>query len=78
MPTYKCNTHRITLEISQKSPDHGETRTAHFDIGPGSEGLVPQYPCALLLASTITPGKMRLSDYLPGNVFGECDVTEVG
>ena len=76
MPTYRCNTHGVILEVSRQSPDHGEVRKAIVKLEPGS-GPAPTHPCVMLLARTITPGKMKISDHLPGHVFGECEVVEV-
>ena len=77
MPKFRCNTHRVTMEVTRETPDHGEQRKATYTLLPGG-GPAPVHPCAMLLAHAITPGKMKLSDHLPGHVFGECEIVEVG
>jgi hypothetical protein len=71
-------THGIVMEVSRESENHGEHRNVTVNMRIDGGNASPGHPCALLLASTITPGKMKLSDYLPGHVFGECEVVEVG
>ena len=79
MPTYRCVTHNIVLETNRDSSDHGEQRRVTFDVLALGSAQV-KHPCVLLLVpgEKITPGKMKLSDYLPRHVFGKCEVVEVG